>query len=114
MQVTKITIKLKIVFIFPTKIRYVEIINTNGAFLGFYNPVGTVNFYPNNGLKQTGCTWDPTGTCSHLRAFKYFAESIYSTVSFYAYPCETFDDMKKGNCKGVGVRMGGEPGNYKA
>ncbi|XP_055300053.1 inactive pancreatic lipase-related protein 1-like [Sitodiplosis mosellana] len=94
--------------------KYVEIIHTNGAFLGMHYPIGTVSFYPNHGLKQTGCLWDPTGTCSHLRAFKYFAESIYSTVSFYAYPCASFEDMKKGNCKGVGLRMGGEPGNYNA
>lgn len=41
-------------------------------------------------------------------------ESLYSTVSFYAYPCLSSEDMKKGNCKGVGQKMGGEPGNYKA
>lgn len=79
-----------------------------------YDPIGTVSFYPNRGWVQNGCTWDPTGTCSHLRAYRYFTESIYSTISFYGYPCESFNDMKNGKCGGVGVRMGGEPGNYEA
>ncbi|XP_031622980.1 uncharacterized protein LOC116340565 [Contarinia nasturtii] len=94
--------------------KYVEVIHTNGAFLGFYNQIGTVSFYPNQGRTQVGCPLDITGVCSHLRAYKYFAESIYSPVSFYGYPCKSMEDMKKGDCKGVGLKMGGEPGNYKA
>lgn len=65
------------------------------------------------GKNQSGCRWDLTGTCSHLRAFKYFAESIYAPVTFWGYPCESYEDMEKINCKGVGTRMGGEPGNYR-
>lgn len=123
--------------------RYVEIIHTSGTWLGIHKPIGTVSFYPNKGKRQNGCKWDFTGTCSHLRAFKYFAESIYAPgkcscdvaisssaysftnvinkyfkilkclVTFWGYPCESYDDMEKTNCKGVGTRMGGEPGNYR-
>ncbi|XP_055308392.1 pancreatic lipase-related protein 2-like [Sitodiplosis mosellana] len=81
--------------------KYVEVIHTNGAFLGMHYPIGTVDFYPNNGLKQPSCSWDLTGKCSHWCAFKYFAESIYSPTKFYGYPCASFDYMKKGNCKGA-------------
>lgn len=95
-------------------IRYVEVIHTNGAFLGLYDQIGTTSFYPNGGWTQAGCRWDPTGTCSHLRAYQYFAESLYSAVSFYGYPCSSMDSLKHQDCKGVGLRMGGEPGNYKA
>lgn len=56
-----------------------------------HEPIGTVSFYPNKGKNQLGCKWDLTGTCSHLRAFKYFAESIYAPVTFWGYPCETFE-----------------------
>lgn len=94
-------------------VRYVEIIHTSSTWLGLSEPIGTTNFYPNHGKSQLGCRLDPTGTCSHLRAYKYFAESIYSNVSFYGYPCDTLDDMKESKCKGVGARMGGEPGNYR-
>lgn len=55
-----------------------EIIHTSGTWLGIHKPIGTVSFYPNKGKNQNGCKWDFTGTCSHLRAFKYFAESIYA------------------------------------
>lgn len=96
-----------------TYIRYVEVINTSGAFLGFYDPIGTVNFYPNKGRIQVGCRLDPTGICSHMRSFQYFAESLYSPVSYYAYPCQSLSDMKRGRCRGVGVPMGGEPGLYR-
>lgn len=84
--------------------RYVEIIHTSGTWLGMHKPIGTVSFYPNRGKNQLGCWWDWTGTCSHLRAFKYFAESIYAPVTFWGYPCDSYDDMEKTNCKGVGTR----------
>ncbi|XP_055303181.1 pancreatic lipase-related protein 2-like [Sitodiplosis mosellana] len=94
--------------------KFVEVIHTNGAFLGIENPIGTVDFYPNTGLKQPGCSNDLLGRCSHWRAVEYFVESIYSPIQFYAYPCSSFDDMKKRNCKGHGLKMGGKPGNKNA
>lgn len=94
--------------------KYVEVIHTGGARLGFHAPIGTTSFYPNHGMSQSGCRFDPTGICSHMRAYLYFAESLYSTISFYAYPCDSLEDMEKSRCKGPGIRMGGEPGNYKA
>lgn len=94
--------------------RYVETIHTGGKRLGFHEPLGTVSFYPNRGMVQYGCKLDPTGVCSHMRGYLYFAESLYSAISFYAYPCDSFKEMEKGLCRGPGIRMGGEPGNYKA
>ncbi|XP_055306562.1 lipase member H-like [Sitodiplosis mosellana] len=94
--------------------KYVEVIHTNGALLGFYDPIGTVDFYPNYGLEQPGCPWTSTDKCSHKRAFKYFAESIYSPIQFYAYPCASIEDMNGGSCQGAEFPMGGEPGDYKA
>ncbi|XP_055307103.1 lipase member H-A-like, partial [Sitodiplosis mosellana] len=94
--------------------KYVEVIHTNGALLGMYNPIGTADFYPNGGFRQPGCSNDLTGKWSHWRSVKYFAESIYSSIRFYGYPCASFDYMKKGNCTGAKLRMGGEPGNCKA
>lgn len=94
--------------------RYVEVIHTSGIFLGINRAIGTANFYPNHGKRQSGCWWDlDGGVCSHLRAYKYFAESIYSPVKFWSYPCRTFEDMQQSECGGIGVHMGGEPGNYQ-
>lgn len=35
---------------------YVETIQTSK--LGFFDPLGTVSFYPNGGRSQPGCGWD--------------------------------------------------------
>lgn len=79
------------------------------------DPIGTASFYPNSGMHQNGCLNNPIGyICSHTRSYEYFAESLYSKVSFYAHPCSSYDDVIKGKCLGVGVRMGGEPGNFNA
>lgn len=78
-------------------------------------PIGTASFYPNFGMHQNGCFSNPIGyICSHKRSYEYFAESLYSKVSFYAYPCLSYGDAINGKCAGVGVSMAGEPGNYKA
>lgn len=113
-QVSHCTVQIEQILCFLS-FRYVEVIHTSGSWLGIHRPIGTVNFYPNHGKSQSGwqCWIDPTGTCSHLRAFKYFAESIYAPVKFYAMPCKSFEDMEKSNCAGSITHMGGEPGNYQ-
>lgn len=83
--------------------------------MGIFKPIGTVNFYPNNGRSQLGwCIFDYTGSCSHSRAYEYFAESVYTPVKFWAKSCETLEDMKKFECAGGAAHMGGEPGNHQS
>ncbi|XP_055610292.1 lipase member H-A-like [Uranotaenia lowii] len=55
----------------------VVVIHTNGGFLGFYEPLGTVDFYPNGGISQPGCGMDFTGMCSHSRAWELFGASLW-------------------------------------
>jgi len=95
--------------------KYVEVVHTCGYWLGIYDPIGSTNFYPNHGKKQSGwrCWLDVTGTCSHYRAFKYFAESIYAPVKFDSMACKTFEAMEKSQCAGNLTHLGGEPGNYR-
>ncbi|XP_055308035.1 lipase member H-like, partial [Sitodiplosis mosellana] len=94
--------------------KYVEVIHTNGNLFGMDYPIGTANFYPNYGLTQPGCPVGSTDKCSHTRSVQYFAESIYSSVPFYGFPCASLEDLDKGKCEGAVLAMGGEPGNYKA
>lgn len=75
------------------------------------DPIGKVNFYPNGGRFQPGCTWDITGLCSHQRAYQYFAETVYSPKPFYGFHCESLNEVKNGNCTVQKTALfGGEPG----
>lgn len=77
---------------------YVEIIHTNGGFLGFLSAIGDADFYPNGGKKQHGCLTDPGGACSHARSFRFFAESITSTLGFHGRSCSSYRKFKRGRC----------------
>ncbi|KAM0729937.1 Pancreatic lipase-related protein 2 [Formica fusca] len=78
--------------------KYVEIIHTNGGFLGFLAAIGDSDFYPNGGEKQAGCLLDPGGACSHARSFRFFAESISSPLGFHGRSCNDFIRFKMGLC----------------
>ncbi|XP_076288999.1 phospholipase A1-like [Lasioglossum baleicum] len=88
---------------------YVQVIHTNAGVLGYERAIGDVDFYPNNGNSQAGCR---SNTCSHLRSFRYFAESINSD-KFVAVACENYSKFKKGACKSnAKVAMGGVKPDY--
>ncbi|GAB0095681.1 hypothetical protein DMENIID0001_110900 [Sergentomyia squamirostris] len=95
---------------------YVETIHTSTLLLGFGPPLGVASFYPNYGQIQPGCSADITGSCSHSRAYKYFAESITSDKGFWARRCQNYDDILYKSCISTGedVLMGGEPSNVNA
>ena len=78
-------------------------------------PIGDVDFYPNNGISQPGCTLDDLDdlirkmvsegiktflSCSHFRAIDYFLESITDTSKclHMAYECKSYDEFLKGMC----------------
>ncbi|KAK5644058.1 hypothetical protein RI129_007903 [Pyrocoelia pectoralis] len=66
----------------------VMVIHTNTAALGYAGKCGTVDFYPNYGVFQDGCSIldSPDIACSHLRAISYMIESI-SSNNFYGKSC---------------------------
>ncbi|CAO1342007.1 unnamed protein product [Diamesa hyperborea] len=94
----------------PTDAAYVEVIHTNGGTLGFGEPIGQADFYPNYGTGQPGCGADLTGSCAHSRSYEYFAESLKS--DFTAIKCASYNEIKNKKCTNNGsARMGGDPGN---
>lgn len=95
--------------------RTVETIHTAAGLVGFTEPLGDINFYPNGGSYQPGCGIDLTGACAHSRSHKYFAESINTKVGFYGYQCQSHQEIKKGKCTVIGAikAMGGDPGNQQ-
>ncbi|XP_063616562.1 pancreatic lipase-related protein 2-like [Cydia splendana] len=90
--------------------RHVEVIHTCGGYLGFSDPLGHIDFYPNGGTRQPGCGYDYRGLCAHNRAHMFFAESIISDVPFTAVRCRDYDELYyNASCEGTGetLIMGG-------
>ncbi|XP_055627919.1 pancreatic lipase-related protein 2-like [Toxorhynchites rutilus septentrionalis] len=98
----------------PNDAQYVEAIFTNAGTLGFNQPLGNSNFYPNGGRSQPGCGIDLVGACAHSRSQDYFAESLTSSVGFRATRCVSHAEIQSGRCtsSGPGAFMGGEPSNH--
>ncbi|KAJ6640222.1 Lipase member H [Pseudolycoriella hygida] len=92
---------------------YVEVLFTDIGRLGFSQPIGHANFYPNYGTSQPGCGVDPAGSCGHALVNDFFAESLTPHLIFGAIRCRGFSDITNRNCviSGPSRRMGGEPIN---
>lgn len=90
---------------------YVESLHTNGGLLGFDQPIGDSNFYPNWGRNQPGCGTDIGGSCAHGRSVTYYIESLRTLTGFWARRCGGYDDILNQNCvsSGPDTLMGGEP-----
>ncbi|XP_065217269.1 lipase member H-like isoform X2 [Planococcus citri] len=91
---------------------FVDIIHTAGGAAGYMQPLGHADFYPNGGVPpQPGCveTSSLNVTCSHGRAYNFFADSILYPSSFRAYKCDTWEALKNASCNGYPiVYMGDE------
>ncbi|XP_055608000.1 phospholipase A1-like [Uranotaenia lowii] len=95
-----------------TDANYVEVIHTNGGKLGLFDPVGHTDFYPNGGQKQPGCWgWWFGSSCSHGRAWEFYAESIVSMVGFWSTRCDSLNQVSPAGCRSpkAKLKMGGEP-----
>ncbi|KAG7212404.1 hypothetical protein KM043_012722 [Ampulex compressa] len=107
-----------------TDAQLVDVIHTDGKsifFLGYgmSQPCGHLDFYPNNGKEQPGCT-DLSETtpslpltliregleeasrvlvaCNHVRAIKLFIESINSKCQYVAHECSNYSSFLRGEC----------------
>ncbi|GBL97365.1 Pancreatic triacylglycerol lipase [Araneus ventricosus] len=102
---------------------FVDVIHTDsGSYkflpLGMSQSVGHVDFYPNNGLSQPGCTYSTIHSilleglvdaarrfvsCNHQRAVDFFTYSInYKKALPVAYHCTTWEDYISGFCADCG------------
>ncbi|XP_058442646.1 uncharacterized protein LOC131425086 isoform X2 [Malaya genurostris] len=99
---------------------FVDVIHSNGenlilGGLGSWQPMGTVDFYPNGGRVQHGCSnlfvgavtdiiWAPPASvegrslCNHRRAYKFFIDSVAPKCLFPAFPCDNYELFLKGDC----------------
>lgn len=85
---------------------------------------GSIDFYPNGGITQTGCAALPdkilTGLlnivtlniddledisgCSHVAAYKFFTDSIENPQCYTSYPCESIEEFNLGNCLNCSIK----------
>ncbi|CAL4090360.1 unnamed protein product [Meganyctiphanes norvegica] len=83
--------------------------------LGAFQPMGHVDFYPNGGRMQKGCTnlfvggvsdilWPKEGEgngrylCNHRRGYKYFTASVTPQCIFPSFVCRDYETFLKGDC----------------
>jgi len=85
---------------------HVENIVTDAGNLGFAQPIGHSNHYPNWGVSQPGCAGS---TCSHSRVNDFFQHSINHANIFGATRCRGHADITGRNCvsSGASRRLGG-------
>ncbi|XP_076619136.1 uncharacterized protein LOC143340746 [Colletes latitarsis] len=113
-----------------TDANFVDVIHSNGeqlllGGLGSWQPMGDVDFYPNGGRMQTGCSnlflgavsdiiWSSAvegrSLCNHRRAYKLFTDSVSPKCRFPAFPCERgYDGLLRGDCFPCGSKGMGRP-----
>ncbi|XP_018047089.1 PREDICTED: uncharacterized protein LOC108686338 [Atta colombica] len=120
-----------------TDANFVDVIHSNGeqlilGGLGSWQPMGDVDYYPNGGKMQSGCSnifvgavsdiiWSSAvegrSLCNHRRAYKFFTDSVSPKCRFPAFPCEQgYDGLLKGDCFPCGMdgtdRPCGDMGYY--
>ncbi|KAK6617215.1 hypothetical protein RUM44_005546 [Polyplax serrata] len=106
-----------------TKADFVDVIHTDGSLVftdgfGLLRPIGHVDFFPNGGREQRGCsdgrgsvvvshfegTINSSVVCSHVRAWQLFLESVVNLqkpngILFIAYPCQSGSEgFVQGKC----------------
>lgn len=65
-------------------------IHTDVFERGVLLPAGHADFYPNGGYEQPGCRInqpEEAGSCNHIRAPEYYAESLNTKIGFWGYKC---------------------------
>ncbi|KAH9489615.1 Pancreatic lipase- protein 2 [Bulinus truncatus] len=102
----------------PTDAAFVDVIHTDieadmAIAMGMKQPAGHLDFYPNLGRDQPGCSRDPWSkiiewglvqgveeiiACNHLRAVHFFIESVNSQCPFIGYACESEEEFTSGRC----------------
>lgn len=121
----------------PTDAVFVDVIHSCGGVLGFLQPLGKIDFYPNAGTAiQPGCCCVPemmgkafllagnlfasthkrkrlltseiSEACSHGRSYVYFTESINSKTGLSATKCNSWDSYMNGKCANSQVVLMGE------
>uniref|UniRef100_A0AC11EVG6 Lipase H n=1 Tax=Ovis aries TaxID=9940 RepID=A0AC11EVG6_SHEEP len=76
--------------------------------LGYKEPLGHIDFYPNGGLDQPGCPKTIFGgmqyfKCDHQRSVYLYLSSLRENCAITAYPCDSYRDYRNGKCVNCGI-----------
>ncbi|XP_057356792.1 lipase member H isoform X2 [Manis pentadactyla] len=76
--------------------------------LGYKEPLGNIDFYPNGGLDQPGCPKTIFGgmqyfKCDHQRSVYLYLSSLRESCTITAYPCDSYRDYRNGQCATCGM-----------
>ncbi|XP_018336491.1 uncharacterized protein LOC108744988 [Agrilus planipennis] len=87
----------------PDDADFVDIIHSNSGDMGYPDPHGHVDFYPNCGVTQPQCA-NETGAikslCDHSMSHVFFNRTIYYPTAYVAVECLSCDDYFSGRCSG--------------
>ncbi|XP_076973906.1 lipase member H isoform X2 [Tamandua tetradactyla] len=82
--------------------------------LGYKEPLGNIDFYPNGGLDQPGCPKTIFGgfqyfKCDHQRSVYLYLSSLRKSCAITAYPCDSYRDYRNGKCVSCGTSQASCP-----
>ncbi|OQR77175.1 pancreatic lipase-related protein 2-like [Tropilaelaps mercedesae] len=84
---------------------YMEAVHTSAGSTVWRGKVGVevnyghVDFYPNGGIDQPGCSF-PNVACAHYRAVEYYIEALQNQdhCVYSGFLCETVENANRGDC----------------
>ncbi|XP_075411991.1 lipase member H [Tenrec ecaudatus] len=91
--------------------QFVDIIHSDIDALGYKEPLGNIDFYPNGGLDQPGCPKSVFGgmqsyfKCDHQRAVFLYLASLTEKCNLTTYPCRSYRDYRNGLCINCGAEQ---------
>ncbi|XP_026245194.2 lipase member H isoform X1 [Urocitellus parryii] len=92
----------------PSDAQFVDVIHSDTDALGYKEPLGNIDFYPNGGLDQPGCPQTIFGgikyfKCDHQRSVYLYLASLREDCEITAYPCDSYRDYRNGKCTSCGT-----------
>jgi hypothetical protein len=76
--------------------RQVEVFHSNGGQLGFFTPIGNIDYYINNGKTQQECASSTNPKCSHYVAVTTFSRLVSRQNNYVVVPCNNIDEVANG------------------
>ncbi|XP_029418519.1 lipase member H isoform X1 [Nannospalax galili] len=89
--------------------QFVDVIHSDTDALGYKEPLGNIDFYPNGGLDQPGCPKTIFGgvskyfKCDHQMSVRLYLASLIKNCAITAYPCDSYRDYRNGKCVSCGT-----------
>uniref|UniRef100_A0A8C5L560 Lipase member H n=1 Tax=Jaculus jaculus TaxID=51337 RepID=A0A8C5L560_JACJA len=92
----------------PSDAQFVDVIHSDTDALGYKEPLGNIDFYPNGGLDQPGCPKTILGgmkyfKCDHQMSVYLYLASLEEKCAITAYPCGSYRDYRNGKCINCGT-----------